>query len=198
MDSHPHASEVSTPSNQNSGAEASFDQGSTKTPVCADGTKHRSPLMKQHSQLSMSSFDDPIELDSERDSPVGGRSHGLNHGHNDHCHVVGEDHSLRRLTMAVEHNESLRSLPSGNYQPSDDMSDYVTMAPVKSLSTPLRNGMIPPRNGVTTLPYQSYSRLCPQTQNSVIKGMKATNVYDQVINDNPTSIYENVPMKTSH
>ena len=85
MDSHRHASEVSIASNQNSEAEASFDQGSTRTPVSVNGTKH---------------------------------------------------------TMAVEHNESLCSLPSGNYQPSDDMSDYVTMAPVKSLSTPLRNGMI--------------------------------------------------------
>ena len=52
--------------------------------------------------------------------------------------------------MAVERNQSFRSLPSGKYQPSDDMSDYETMAPVKSLSTPLRNGMTPPRNGMTT------------------------------------------------
>ena len=144
MDSHRHASEVSIASNQNSEAEASFDQGSTRTPVSVNGTKHCSPMMKQHSQLSMSSFDDPIELDSERDSPVGGRSQTLPicQSQKDYYSVVGEDDSLRRHTMAVEHNESLCSLPSGNYQPSDDMSDYVTMAPVKSLSTPLRNGMI--------------------------------------------------------
>ena len=272
------ASEVSIASNRSSGAEASFDQGSARTPdstnssiapmlrrqqsttsvssmasdsgIGADSlatrgihshpsvrAKHRSPPVKQHSQLSTSSCDDPIEFDSERDSPDGGRSQTLParrpSQQSDYCNVMGvsppfdmeEDDSLRRHTLGVERNGSFRSLPSGKYQPSDDMSDYETMAPVKSLSTPPRNGMTPPkngmtppkngmtpprngmtpprngmtppRNGMTTLPYQTDARHYPQTQDSLINGMKAMNVYDQVVIGNPRSNYDNVRLQSS-
>ena len=185
--------------------------------------KHRSPPVKQHSQLSTSSCDDPIELDSERDSPDGGRSQTLPvrrpSQQSDYCNVVGgsppfemdEDDSLRRHTLGVERNVSFRSLPSGKYQPSDDMSDYETMAPVKSLSmpprsgmtppkngmTPPRNGMTPPRNGMNTLPYQIDARHYPQTQDSLINGMNAMHVYDQVVIGNPRSNYDNVKLRPS-
>ena len=271
------ASKLPFASNRSLGAEASFNQGSARTPDSTNGgiapmlhvqqsttsvssmasdsgieadslatrgfysnpllrTKHRLPPVKQHSQLSTSSFDDPIELDLERNSPVGGRSLTLpvyRQSQADYCNVVGgsppfdmeEDDSLQRHTMAVERDASFRSLPPGKYQLSDDMSDYETMAPVKSLSTaprnemtpprngmtpprngmtpprngttPPRNGMTPPRNGMTTVPYQTDARHYPQTQDSLINGMKAVNVYDQVVINNPRSNYDNVRLQPS-
>ena len=243
------ASEVPFASNRSLGAEASFNQGSARTPDSTNGgiapmlhvqqsttsvnsmasdsgigadslatrgfyshpllrTKHRLPPVKQHSQLSTSGFDDPIELDLERNSPVGGRSLTLpvyRQSQTDYCNVVGgsppfdmeEDDSLQRHTMAVERDASFHSLPPGKYQLSDDMSDYETMAPVKSLSTAPRNEMTPPRNGTTTVPYQTDARHYPQTQDSLINGMKAVNVYDQVVINNPRSNYDNVRLQPS-
>ena len=117
------AAEVSIASNRSSAAEASFDQDSARTPDSlatqripshtSVRAKHHSPPVKQHSQLSTSSCDDPIELDSKRDSPVGGRSQTLpahrQSQQSDYCNVVGgsppfaieEDDSLRRHTLII-------------------------------------------------------------------------------------------------
>ena len=189
------ASEVSIVSNQSSGAEASFDQGCSKTPESASGSfgrmvqrqpsvcsvasnvsdsglgaealpprlhsqpsersKKRSPPVKQHSQLSACSIDDPLEFDSERDSPVGGRSQtmpicqpsqtGFYNGDGSPPLDMDEEEGLRHCTMAPGHNHSFRSSPSKQLAP--QYSGYETMMPVKSFSTP-------PRNGLTTVPYQ--------------------------------------------
>lgn len=155
--------------------------------------KNRSPPVKQHSQLSTSSVDDQLEFDSERDSPVGGRSQTMpsgyyNLGGSPPFDMDDEDGS-RRHTMGPERNPSFQSCPSERYP--GDMSDYETMAPVKSLSSP-------PRNGLTTLPYHTEgARHYPQNQDSLINGMMAMNVYDQVAPHNPRSNYDNIRLQPS-
>ena len=159
--------------------------------------KHRSPPVKQHSQLS-SSVDDQLEFDSERDSPAGGRSQTMpihrQQSQNGYYNVGGSppfdmDDGLRRHTIAPERKCSFRSSPPE--MSFFDMSDYETMAPVKSLSTPLRNGL-------TTLPYHTEdARYYPQNQDSLINDMMAMNVFDQAAPNDPRSNYDNIRLQPS-
>ena len=161
--------------------------------------KQRSPPVKQHSQLSMSSVDDPMEFDLERDSPVSGRSQTMpvRRQSNEYYNVGGsppfdmdEEEGLRRHTMVPERNRSFRSSPPKKYLASA-MPDYETMAPVKSLSTP-------PRNGLSSLTYQvEDARHYPQSQDTLLNGMQSMNLYDQVVISNPRSNYDNIHLQPS-
>ena len=160
--------------------------------------KHRSPPVKQHSHLSSSSVDDQLEFDSERDSPTSGRSQTRlirrQQSQNGYYNTGGsppfdmdDEDGLRRHTIAPERNCSFR------YSPPEmsffDMSDYETMAPSKSLSTP-------PKNGLTTLPYHTEdARYYPQNQDSLINDMMAMNVFDQAAPNNPRSNYDNIRLQ---
>ena len=208
------ASEVSMASSGSS--DASFDQSSSRTSESANGSAghvlHRqpqgtssvnsmandSPPVKQHSHLSSSSVDDQLEFDSERDSPTSGRSQTMpirrQQSQNGYYNAGGsppfdmdDEDGLRRHTIAPEHNCSFR------YSPPEmsffDMSDYETMAPIKSLSTP-------PKNGLTTLPYHTEdARYYPQNQDSLINDMMAMNVFDQAAPNNPRSNYDNIRLQ---
>ena len=168
-------------------------------------SKNRSPPTKLHSQMSISSTDDPIEFESERDSPVGGRSqtlpigqsslNGYYNGEGSPPLDMDEDEGLRLCTAAAGHSRTLRSsLPGKQLAPQN--SDYETMVPVK-FTTP-RNGLhtlpTPPRNGMSSLLAEN-GRHYPQSQDTLLNGMKDLSMYDQVVIDNPRSNYDNVKLR---
>ena len=193
------ASEVSIVSNRSSGGDASFDQSFSKTPESASGSFGR--IVQRQGNVSDSGFgaETPSglhshpSLHSKNRSPptkLGGRSqtlpigqsslNGYYNGEGSPPLDMDEDEGLRLCTAAAGHSRTLRSsLPGKQLAPQN--SDYETMVPVK-FTTP-RNGLhtlpTPPRNGMSSLLAEN-GRHYPQSQDTLLNGMKDLSMYDQV------------------
>ena len=172
--------------------EASFDQACSRTPESASGSSGHIPH-RQQSTNSVSSMASNSGLGAESLTTQSLHSLPSSSNHQSPTVKQHDELSISSVDDSLEFRSERDSPPFFCSSPprrylASEMPDYETMAPVKSLLTP-------PRNGLTTLPYQvEDAQHFPET---MLNGMKSLNLYDQVVISNPRSNYDNIHLQAS-